>query len=76
MPLPDYCWHQGETAVIIGILCSAGGADQCRPLARTIDPAKLFPEERAMMEPWLTRLSLLGATPAQPDPNEIRMAQR
>jgi len=76
MPLPDYCWHQGETAVIIGILCSAGGADHCKPLAKAINPAILFPEERAMMEPWLSHLSLVSENDTAAAHREIHVVQR
>ena len=58
IPLPRYRWQQGEAAVIASLICSAGSFDHCAGLISQIDTTRIFPEERALLEPWRTRLSL------------------
>jgi tetratricopeptide (TPR) repeat protein len=55
IPLPQYSWHQGEAAVIAAITAGAGMIRQTSDLIGQINPELLFPEERAMIEPWRTQ---------------------
>lgn len=56
VPLPRYRWHQGEAAVIAGIVVAAGGFDRSAGLISKISLDDIFPEERSMAEPWQQRL--------------------
>ena len=58
MPLPQHAWHQGEAAVIASVMASAGQFDRSAGLIQKIDFSRLFQEERALIEPWRTRLAL------------------
>lgn len=75
VPLPEFRWHQGEAAVIAGIVCSAGGVDRCSSLIRSINASRIFPEEKAMLSPWQTRLSMEGtlAHPHNPVPAQTAL---
>jgi hypothetical protein len=74
VPLPRHRWHQGQTAVIASILAAGGNLKSARPLLGQIDPELLFPEEHAIVQPWvtgsalglgLTGLASEGSTPAE-----------
>jgi hypothetical protein len=58
VPLPNHRWQQGEAAVIASLVSSAGSFERCAALIGQIDPARIFPEERAMLEPWRARLMI------------------
>jgi hypothetical protein len=56
VPLPRYRWHQGEAAVIAGIVVAAGNFDRSSGLISKISLDEIFAEERNMAEPWQQRL--------------------
>lgn len=55
VPLPRYRWHQGEAAVIAGIVVASGNFDRSAGLLSKISIDDLFAEERQMAEPWQQR---------------------
>lgn len=55
VPLPRYRWHQGEAAVIAGIMAASGNLDRSAGLLSQIQMEGLFAEERQMAEPILHR---------------------
>jgi len=67
VPMPKHRWHQGEAAVLASMIASAGQTERSSVLIQKLDLTRLFPEERAMVEPWRNRLSIalpaLGEVP-------------
>jgi hypothetical protein len=57
IPLGPQRWNEGEAAVIAGMMSAAGEYQLGASLMEKIDPRRLFPEERAMVAPWLSHLS-------------------
>jgi len=58
IPLPRYRWHQGEAAVLASIISASGEVERSSSLIQQIDTEKLFAEERAIFDPWQSRLTL------------------
>jgi hypothetical protein len=56
-PLRPQRWNEGEAAVIAGMMAAAGEYQDGASLMQNIDLNRLFPEERAMVAPWLSHLS-------------------
>jgi hypothetical protein len=60
IPLPRHRWHQGEAAVLGGILASAGGIERSAQLFQRMGDTAIFAEERSLAEPWIARLKADG----------------
>lgn len=56
-PLENHRWHQGEAAVIVSIMASAGQVDETRQIASALQPKGMLKEEKQMVMPWLERLA-------------------
>jgi hypothetical protein len=50
-------WNAGEAAVIAGMMAAAGQYQESASLMQNIDLKRLFPEERAVVAPWISHLS-------------------
>jgi hypothetical protein len=57
VPLRPQQWNEGEAAVIAGMMAAAGQYQEGASFMEKIDLRRLFPEERAMVAPWLSHMS-------------------
>jgi hypothetical protein len=58
IPLRTERWNEGEAAVIAGMMAAGGEFQESATLVQNLDLKRLFPEERAVVAPWLSRLSV------------------
>jgi hypothetical protein len=74
VPLPQRDWNDGERAIAASIMAGAGQFQESSILMERLDPSQIFPEESAVVAPWLARMdaarSVLSVSMAKWIPTE------